>query len=314
MFEEIQFRWTAGGPAQQSPGMTASSFTQTESQRRAPPNGGSPLRLMAYGFLYWALIVTALEPGNLANMALQGDPLYWDDELLRILGAGAIGSASAPLCVHLSRRFPVARPKLTRNVMIHLGSAICVGAILIIVAHLVATMILGHGQGLTLAGTLNDLAANELLLVVGLVGLSGLAHLTLSRPLTPLRGLVQRRVSPAPADAVAVTASDMIEVKVRGVTKVVELGQVDWIEAQGNYLALHVGSSAYLLRDTLANFQTRLNPARFARIHRRTIVAIDRITGIEPAANGDGIVRLKDGQTLRASRQYRRQLTIRKPV
>lgn len=294
--------------------MTVSSIIQTEPQRRAPRPGGSPLRLMAYGFVYWALIVTALEPGNLANMALEGDPLYWDEELLRILGAGVIGSASAPLFVHLSRRFPVTRPKLTRNVVIHLGSAICVGALLIVVAHLVATVVLAHGHGLTWAGTLNDLAANELLLVLGLAGLSGLAHLTLSRSPTPHRGWVQRPVSPAPADAATAAANETIEVKVRGVTKVVELGQIDWIEAQGNYLALHVGSSIHLLRDTLANFQRRLDPARFVRIHRRTIVAVDRIAAIEPAANGDGLVRLKDGQALRASRQYRRQLTIRKPV
>jgi hypothetical protein len=269
---------------------------------------------MAYGFVYWALIVAALEPGNLANMAVQGDPLYWDDELLRILGAGVIGSASAPLFVLLSRRFPVTRPKLTRNVVIHLGSAICVGALLIVVAHLVATVVLAHGHGLTWAGTLNDLAANELLLVVGLAGLSGLAHLTLSRPPTSHRALAQDPVSPAPADAAVAAPNDTIEVKVRGVTNVVALGQIDWIEAQGNYLALHVGPSTYLLRDTLANFQTRLDPVRFVRIHRRTIVAVDRIAAIEPAANGDGLVRLKDGQALRASRQYRRQLVIRKPV
>jgi hypothetical protein len=269
---------------------------------------------MVFGFVYWALIVAALEPGNLANMALQGDPLYWDDELLRILGAGVIGSASAPLFVHLSRRFPVTRPKLSRNVVIHLGSAICVGALLIIVAHLVATVVLAHGHGLTWAGTLNDLAANELLLVLGLAGLSGLAHLTLSRSPTAHSVLARSPVSPAPAGAETAAPSDAIEVKVRGVTKVVELGQIDWIEAQGNYLALHVASSTYLLRDTLANFQARLDPGLFVRIHRRTIVAVDRIAAIEPAANGDGVVRLKDGQALRTSRQYRRQLAIRKSV
>jgi DNA-binding LytR/AlgR family response regulator len=126
--------------------------------------------------------------------------------------------------------------------------------------------------------------------------------------------LLQHSISLGPGDAATAAANDTVEVKVRGVTKVVELRQIDWIEAQGNYLALHVGSSTYLLRDTLANFQTRLDAARFVRIHRRTIVAVERIAGIEPAANGDGVVRLKDGQALRASRQYRRQLAIRKPV
>jgi two-component system LytT family response regulator len=88
----------------------------------------------------------------------------------------------------------------------------------------------------------------------------------------------------------------------------VDVDRVDWIEAQGNYVALHVGPQAHLVRDTLANIQRQLDPARFVRIHRRAIVAVDRITAIQPEGNGDATLRLVDGRELRASRSHRKAI------
>ena len=88
----------------------------------------------------------------------------------------------------------------------------------------------------------------------------------------------------------------------------VEVASLDWIETQGNYQALHVGDTAYLLRETSASFAARLDPSRFVRIHRRFIVAADRIRDIEPLSNGDAIVRLTSGVELRQSRAHRRAL------
>jgi len=303
--------------------MPASTSMPSDRRPTAPRWGvHASLRQMGYGFLYWAAIVTALEPGNVANMLAQGDPPRWSQEVLRIVGAGLIGSGSVPLFVALSRSFPVARPCVTRNALIHLTSAVAVAAFLIVLAHIVATELLTPGHRLTAAGLRGDLAANELLLVFGLVALSGLAHISLTRsaasdpPLpTDLTGAPAagagvdasaERGDPSPAEVI-----DTVEVKVRGLTKLVAISQIDWIESQGNYLALHIGASTVLVRATLSNFQARLDPARFVRIHRRIIVAVDRIVGIEPAANGDGAVRLRDNRSLKASRLYRRALVLR---
>ena len=102
-------------------------------------------------------------------------------------------------------------------------------------------------------------------------------------------------------------------VKTRGRLGYVEVDSIEWIESQGNYLALHVGSRAHLIRETLANFERRLDPNKFVRVHRRTIVAVDRIREIRPLANGDSELILHDGRELRASRSYREALRKRWP-
>jgi two-component system, LytTR family, response regulator len=82
----------------------------------------------------------------------------------------------------------------------------------------------------------------------------------------------------------------------------VPVEQVDWIEAADNYLQLHVGSRTHLVRGTLQQAQAELDPARFVRIHRSTLVAVDRIVTLRAAAPGAWQLVLRDGTTLRASR------------
>jgi DNA-binding LytR/AlgR family response regulator len=80
---------------------------------------------------------------------------------------------------------------------------------------------------------------------------------------------------------------------------------IDWVETQGNYLALHAGPAVHLIRDTLAKFEGILDPERFARIHRTALVALDRVQEVAALSNGDASVRLRDGTQLRLSRNYR---------
>ena len=89
---------------------------------------------------------------------------------------------------------------------------------------------------------------------------------------------------------------------------VVDLASVEWMEAADNYIRLHVHSREYLLRDTLAALEARLDPSRFVRIHRSAIVAVDRITTLTPMSHGDAEVVLRDGTRLTASRTWRDRL------
>lgn len=79
---------------------------------------------------------------------------------------------------------------------------------------------------------------------------------------------------------------------------------VDWIEAMGDYAGLHVGGKVHLLRERLHQLARRLDPAQFMRIHRSTIVRVDRIAEMEVLSNRDSLLRLRDGTPLRASRTY----------
>lgn len=84
----------------------------------------------------------------------------------------------------------------------------------------------------------------------------------------------------------------------------VDATQIDWIEATGDYAGLHVGGKLHLVRETLHQLAQRLDPARFVRIHRSTIVCIDRIAEMQALSNRDSLLRLRDGTPLRASRTY----------
>ena len=84
--------------------------------------------------------------------------------------------------------------------------------------------------------------------------------------------------------------------------------EVDWIEAAGDYANFHVGKRTHLLRETLSSLEIRLDPARFVRIHRSTIVQAARIRDLQTLPNREFRVRLCDGTELKASRSYRDRL------
>lgn len=84
----------------------------------------------------------------------------------------------------------------------------------------------------------------------------------------------------------------------------VHADEIDWIEAAGDYASLHVGRRTHLVRETLQNLEKRLDPTRFVRIHRSTIVATSRVHEMESLPNHEFRVRLADGTELRASRTY----------
>ncbi|HEU4455620.1 MAG TPA: LytTR family DNA-binding domain-containing protein [Longimicrobium sp.] len=92
----------------------------------------------------------------------------------------------------------------------------------------------------------------------------------------------------------------------------VEVADIDWIEADGNYIRLHVGKQGRLVHKTLSEMEERLlDPARFVRIHRSTIVNLSRIATVEPLFNRELSVALKDGTRLVCSRRFRSRLEER---
>lgn len=114
-------------------------------------------------------------------------------------------------------------------------------------------------------------------------------------------------LEPDPAPAAAVPAERLL---VREGTKlsVVRVEAVDWAEAAGDYVALHVGPRTHLLRETLGGLAARLDPARFVRVHRSALVHVDRVRDVRLTAAGDARVFLRDGTEIRASRRYWKDL------
>jgi two-component system LytT family response regulator len=87
--------------------------------------------------------------------------------------------------------------------------------------------------------------------------------------------------------------------------------EIDWVEAAGNYVRLHVGTTSHLLRETMNAIESRLDPEKFFRIHRSRIVNMERIQELQPWLNGEYAVLLRTGTRLTLSRGYREKLQER---
>jgi two-component system LytT family response regulator len=101
---------------------------------------------------------------------------------------------------------------------------------------------------------------------------------------------------------------ERLVIKTAGRVYFVSVSELDWIEAADNYVRLHTGSETHLLRETMNALETKLDPARFVRIHRSTIVNLERIKEMKPWFHGEYIVILRDGTQLTLSRRYRERL------
>lgn len=88
-------------------------------------------------------------------------------------------------------------------------------------------------------------------------------------------------------------------------TRFVPLAEVDWFEADGNYIRVHAAGETYRTRGTITAIENALDPRQFVRIHRRIVVNMDRVREMSPLPGGDGLLVLGDGSTLRLSRTYR---------
>jgi two-component system LytT family response regulator len=100
-------------------------------------------------------------------------------------------------------------------------------------------------------------------------------------------------------------------VKSGGRTVLLKIGEIDWIEAAGNYVRLHAGRERHLLRETMTALEEKLDPEQFVRVHRSTMVNLERVRELEPYFHGDYIVKLEDGTRLTLSRTYRERLEQR---
>lgn len=90
-----------------------------------------------------------------------------------------------------------------------------------------------------------------------------------------------------------------------GKIRIIRVDDIDYIEAAGNYAKIHVGGKMHLVREGMNSLESKLDPARFLRIHRSVIVRIDRIKELESLYQGDYVVVLHDGTRLTTGRKYR---------
>jgi len=125
---------------------------------------------------------------------------------------------------------------------------------------------------------------------------------------TRVRERLRLRTSDAPpATAEAAPAARPLQtflVRIGNRTLFIRADTVEWIGADGDYAVLHVGARTYMVRESLHQLAMRLDPARFVRVHRSSIVRLDQVAEFQPLTNRDALLRLRDGTPVRASRTY----------
>jgi two-component system LytT family response regulator len=104
---------------------------------------------------------------------------------------------------------------------------------------------------------------------------------------------------------------DRLVVKSGGRVFFLRTDEIEWVEAAGNYVRLHLQKDSHLFRETMNGMEARLDPRRFVRIHRSRIVNSDRIKELQPWFNGEYVVVLQNGTRLTLSRGYREKLQDR---
>jgi hypothetical protein len=231
-------------------------------------------------------------------------PLVW--ELSSNLAVGLL----IPAILAFERRFPLRWDTLPRALAWHLAGSVAFSAahvVLMLALRHPAYWLMGHeyrfGDWPTqlLYEYLKDVRSYALILVAVfsyrllLLRLQGEA-----RVLDP-----PEAAAGAPAPAAPPARPERFLVRKLRKEFLIAAGDIEWLQAQGNYLGLHVNGHDYLLRSTLGDFLEQLDPARFARVHRSYAVNLDRVAEIEPLDGGDARLRMKDGGQVPCSRRYR---------
>ena len=106
-------------------------------------------------------------------------------------------------------------------------------------------------------------------------------------------------------DSLPTTADGHLTVRQWNRVHLVRLDEIDWVGAQDNYIVVHAGKRAYKGRERISDVEVQLDPRRFVRIHRSTIVQLAKIREVQPLTHGDHAVILRDGTVLRVARSRR---------
>jgi two-component system LytT family response regulator len=108
--------------------------------------------------------------------------------------------------------------------------------------------------------------------------------------------------------------SDRISFKSRDRILFVDVADIEWIESMDNYVQLNSKGKSHVMRETMNRIESRLDPAKFLRIRRSTIVNVKHIKELQPLFNGEYVILLDNGTRLQSSRRYRKHLNVILPL
>lgn len=266
---------------------------------------------------YWLLAVSIGAIGNTITVGMEmrraGLPHHPLEPALWEWSSNLVFLALVPAVAWLTRRFPLHLDTWKRSLAVHAAGSLAFCALH--VAGMVALRKLGYalaGESYDFGPLLRQFAyefVKDIRTYAGMVLLIEAYRFVLRR----LQG--EASLLSAPDDAAPpvepVERPERFLVRKLGRDFLVAAADIESLQAAGNYVNLRVRGREYPLRSTIAAIESRLDPARFRRVHRSHIVNLDHIASIEPLDTGDARIHLRDGTTLPCSRRYRAALRER---
>jgi len=265
----------------------------------------------------WAVLLTisvfAHTHVELANEARRGESVTYGRVFAIEVASHLVVAALLPVLYWMHRRWPVRGG--ARNLAIHVAGLVPFSVIhtlgIAALRPLWFSGILGEDYSFPL--TVDRLTFEFAKDVVNYGMLSGatelLRHL-IGRP----QAAAAEAPPPAPVAAPSNALPERFAVRKRGKEIMVEVADIDWIEAAGNYAVLHVGGETLEIRSSLTKLEGELDPKRFVRVHKSYVVNVARIAEVTPWISGDWRIRLQDGAEVNLSRRYRQRFEALVPV
>jgi len=260
----------------------------------------------------WAVLLTVSAFVHayveVANHARIGQPVAFGRVLIVEACSHLVVGALLPAIYWMHRRWPIGRQP--RNLLFH-----ALGVVPYSIAHTVGMAALRFlwfsgiaGEAYVFPLTL-DRMSYEFAKDIFSYGL-------LSAATVALRMLLQR--VPEPVETVTPASGPLPErfaVRKRGGAEVmVEVADIDWVEASGNYAILHVGGETFEIRFSLSRLESELDSRRFVRVHKSHLVNVAKVVEVTPWVSGDWRIRLQDGSEVNLSRRYRQRFEAVVPV
>lgn len=266
----------------------------------APPREGlardpaGDLLFIGVAVAVLVVILTFNSLNVLDERARAGHPLLFWEPMVWEGTSGLYFLAASPVILGLSRRFWLLAPPRAPKLAIHIAGALLVSLGHVVIAGIARWAIYkavgGYYDPFAMVGDWAYEFRKDVLVYAAVAGIY-----------TAWRRLRDRPAQEAP-DA------EVLEVRDGARRHFVPLSEVTWVEAAGNYVELHRGTSGLLHRASLAQMERRLESAGFVRIHRSRLVRREAIAAVESKPTGDFLVRLRDGRELAGSRRFRKPL------
>lgn len=263
----------------------------------------------------WAALLTvsvfAHAHVEIANETARGVPMSYGAALAIQVSSHIVVASLLPAIYWLHRRFPI--PDHPRNLLVHIAAVVPFS-----IAHTLGMAALRllwfggivgepHSFPLTVDRMLYEFAKD--IIAYGLLSAGSVAlrhYLTRPAPMpAPIPPAAEPSSAPLP---------ERFAVRRKGREIMVEVADIDWIEASGNYAVLHVGDETFEIRSSLTRLEGELDPKRFVRVHKSHLVNIARVIEVTPWVNGDWRIRLQGGAEVNLSRRYRQRFEALAPV